>query len=267
MRSLEATHNECLDQFIENMKIQIASDLHNEFGIFDIDFSDIDLLILAGDIDVGENGLIWLKEEVKKTPVIYVPGNHEYYRYSYPKLLNKLKEGAKNTNIHILDNGSITIEGITFHGTTLWTNFELYGDPKIAGMEAQLRMNDYRLIRRDPSYSKLRSVDTHIMHYKSLEWLKDSLLKSKTKTNVVVSHHAPSIKSIADKYKSDILSAAFASDLDDFIKETKPNLWVHGHVHDFFDYKVGETRVVCNPRGYPDENVNYRPKFIVEIDA
>ncbi len=250
------------------MILQIASDLHNEFGEFDMDFNDIDLLILAGDIGVGLKGLDWIKKNVRKTPVIYVPGNHEYYKNAYPKLLYKLKESSKDTNIHILDNDNITIDGITFHGTTLWTNFELFGDPKIAGMEAQLRMNDYKLIKKDPSYSKLRSIDTHVMHYNSLDWLRNSLMSGKSKINIVISHHAPSIRSIPDKYKNDIISAAFASNLEDFIKETNPELWIHGHLHSCFDYNIGNTRVVCNPRGYPDEKYNgFNSKFIIKISA
>ena len=248
------------------MRIQIVSDLHNEFGEYDLDFTNIDVLILAGDIAVGDKGFLWIKEIVKDIPVLYVLGNHEYYKHSYPKLLNKLKDDSANTNIHILENESIIIGDITFHCATLWTNFELYGDPKIAGMEAQLRMNDYKMIRRDPSYSKLRSLDTHIMHYKSLIWLKSSLAESNTAKNIVVTHHAPSELSIPEIYKDELLSAAFASDLEDFIIETKPQIWIHGHMHNNSDYTVGDTRVICNPRGYPNENPNeFNRKLVIDI--
>ena len=248
------------------MKIQIVSDLHNEFGKFKFNFSGIDLLILAGDIDIGLNGFYWVSEIVKEIPVIYVLGNHEYYKNSYPKLLYKLQDISLNSNIHILENKSIEINGVTFHGTTLWTNFELFGNPKTTGYECQQRMNDYKLIRLDPSYSKLRSIDTHIMHYKSLMWLKESVTKSTTKKNVVITHHAPSIKSIAPKFKEDVLSAAFASNLENYIIETQPDVWIHGHVHEPYDYHIGKTRVICNPKGYPDEPyIGYNSKFIIEI--
>lgn len=248
------------------MKIQILSDLHNEFGEFEFDFSKIDLLILAGDIDLGLNGFNWISEKIKDKPVLYVLGNHEYYKNSYPKLLNKLQKASLNSNIHILEKQSITINGITFHGTTLWTNFELFGDPKFAGIECQRIMNDFRLIRVDPSYSKLKSIDVHIMYYESIKWLHESLTNSSTTKNVVITHHAPSIKSISDKYKKDISSSAFASNLDDFILEMKPDLWIHGHVHEPFDYNIGKTRVICNPKGYPDEPFNgYNSKFVIEI--
>jgi Icc-related predicted phosphoesterase len=127
-------------------------------------------------------------------------------------------------------------------------------------------MNDYKLIRRDPSYSKMRSIDTHIMHKESLKWLEKSLNESTTKTNVVITHHAPSIKSIPEKYQNELISAGFASNLEAFILKTKPNLWIHGHVHDAFDYYLGETRVICNPKGYPGEGVEgFRDGLVVEV--
>lgn len=248
------------------MRIQILSDLHNEFGKFEFNFSEIDLLILAGDIDIGLSGFYWISEIVKEIPVIYVLGNHEYYKNSYPKLLHKLQDLSLNSNIHVLENKSIEIGGVTFHGTTLWTNFELFGNPKTTGYECQQRMNDYKLIRLDPTYSKLRTIDTHVIHYKSLMWLKDSLTKSNTKKNVVITHHAPSINSISAKFKEDVLSAAFASNLEDYIMETQPDFWIHGHVHEPYDYNIGKTRVICNPKGYPDEPYNgYNSKLTIEI--
>ena len=248
------------------MRIQIASDLHNEFGISELDFSNVDLLILAGDINLGKKGLLWIKEQVRNIPVIYVLGNHEYYKHAYPKLLDQLKEATINTNIHILEKNSITIDDITFHGTTLWTNFELFGDPKIAGMEAQPKMTDYKHIRRHPEYIKLRTVDTYVMHYDSLYWLKESLLSSNTCYNVVITHHAPSILSIPHNQRDKLISAAYASHLDSFILEMKPQLWIHGHIHNFLDYTIGNTRIICNPRGYPDEPcTNFNNKFVVEF--
>jgi Icc-related predicted phosphoesterase len=248
------------------MRAQIISDIHLEFGIRDFDFSQPDLLILAGDIHTGQNGLNWIFEKVKNIPVLYVLGNHEYYKNSYPKLVHKLKKSSEGTNVHILENDSLSIDGVTFHGATIWTNFELFGDPRIAGFECQQKMNDYTLIRRDPSYSRLRSIDTHVIHNESLKWLEKSLRESNSKTNVVITHHAPSIKSIKVKYQNDLVSAGYASNLESFILKTKPDLWIHGHIHAAFDYYIGQTRVICNPKGYPGETADgFRDSFIVEI--
>jgi len=101
---------------------------------------------------------------------------------------------------------------------------------------------------------------------KSLKWLKDSLITSKTKKNIVVTHHAPSIKSVSEEHKNDLISAAFASNLEKFIKDLKPDLWLHGHIHEFSDYYIEKTRVICNPKGYPDEKVNgYQENLTIEI--
>jgi predicted phosphohydrolase len=227
------------------MRVQVLSDLHLEFGGLEFDFNGIDLLVLAGDVNIGEKGLLWIKEKVSKIPVIYVLGNHEYYKSSYPKLLNKLLQSSLGTNIHVLEKASVDIEGIRFHGTTLWTNFELFGDPKVAGYACQQKMNDYKQIRLDPSYSKLRSIDTHIFHYRSLNWLRESLLNSEAKKNVVITHHAPSPRSIPKKYKDDIISAAYA-----------------------FDYFVDKTRIICNPQGYIHEPYNgFNSKLVLEVSA
>jgi predicted phosphodiesterase len=248
------------------MKLQILSDLHIEFKDLKIDFSKADVVILAGDIDVGLKGFDWIEDRVKDKPVLYVLGNHEYYKHTYPKLLNDIKEKATGTNIHIFENDSMVIGDVCFHGCSLWTDFELFGDPRYAGMYCQELMTDYRLIRKDPSYSKLRTIDTYHMHQNSLDWLEESLAESKSIKNVVITHHAPSIKSVIKPYKDDLLSAAFASNLEAFILEKQPDLWIHGHVHWAFDYRIGKTRVFCNPRGYPDEaGVRFNQGKIVRI--
>ncbi|MBO9683090.1 MAG: metallophosphoesterase [Flavisolibacter sp.] len=93
------------------MRVQIASDLHLEFGGSELDFSNVDLVVLAGDVNIGENGFLWIKEKIKHIPVLYVLGNHEYYRNSYPKLLNKLLESSLGSNIHVLEKSSVDIDG------------------------------------------------------------------------------------------------------------------------------------------------------------
>src|SRR5687768_157887 len=120
-----------------DMRVQVISDLHQEFGFMDLSFHETDLIIFAGDINLGVTGIEWIKSTITNIPVIYVMGNHEYYRGSYPKTLNKVIELAVGTNVHVLENKAVTIDGITFHGATLWTNFELLGDPKINGSTCQ----------------------------------------------------------------------------------------------------------------------------------
>lgn len=247
------------------MKVQIISDLHQEFGITEVDFKQADLVIFAGDTNLGIKGIEWIKKQIKNTPVIYILGNHEYYKGSYPKTLNKIREAAQDSNIFVLENESLEHEGIKFHGATLWTDFSLFGNPVTYGMLCQAKMNDYKMIRRDPSYSKMRSIDTFKLHQQSRKWLEESLSTSSSR-NIVITHHAPSIQSIPEVYKEDALSAAYASDLEDLILNYQPEYWFHGHIHTPANYQIGATNVICNPHGYINEKYNgYKKELIIEL--
>ena len=248
------------------MKLYVLSDVHVEFEPFDPPEVDADIVILAGDIHVKNKGLLWAQEKFKNIPVLYVLGNHEYYGEALPKHLEKLKEKAEGTNIKILENEAITIGGVTFLCCTLWTDFKLFGDARIAGYEATQVMTDYKKIRISPTYRKLRSIDTAGIHYKSINWLKEAVEKNQNQKLVIVTHHAPSRHSIPEHYREDILSAAYASDLDDFVANSGADVWIHGHLHTQKDYMIGNTRVLCNPRGYSDEpNEEFVPDMVLEI--
>lgn len=247
------------------MKIGVLSDLHLEFSTFDLQHKNIDVLVLAGDIHLGTKGIHWVKQQALEIPVLYVLGNHEYYRDAYPKLLNQMREMTAGTSIHVLEDESVCIEDVTFYGCTLWTDFELFGNARLAGYQCQQIMNDYKKIRRSPSFAKLRSIDTAIIHNQSIQWLKSIYHKSKNDKKVIITHHAPSLKSILDYYKSDISSAAYASHLDGLIKNLAPNIWIHGHIHEHLNYKIYKTQVVCNPRGYPNTDNQFNPSFTIEL--
>lgn len=247
------------------MKVQVISDLHQEFGITELDFNQADLVILAGDTNIGVKGIAWIKKQVKQIPVIYILGNHEYYKGSYPKTLNKIREAGKESNIFVLENESLELNGIRFHGATLWTDFSLFGNPVTYGMLCQGKMNDYKMIRRDPSYAKMRSIDTFKLHQQSRKWLEESLQMS-TSRNVVITHHAPSIQSIPETHKEDYLSAAYASDLEELVLKYQPEYWIHGHIHTPASYNIGKTQVICNQHGYIDEKYNgYEKKLIIKL--
>ncbi|WEK71385.1 MAG: metallophosphoesterase [Candidatus Chryseobacterium colombiense] len=248
------------------MKIQIISDLHQEFGYTDLSFDNADIIVLAGDVNLGTKGIEWIKTKIPGKPVIYVLGNHEYYKGSYPKTLHKIEEAAQDSNIFVLENSFVDIEGIRFHGTTLWTDFSIFGNPVKYGMICQSVMNDYKKIRRDPSYSKMRTVDIFKIHQFSKLWLQESLEEARGMKNIVVTHHAPSIHSVPEQYKNDPVTSAYASNLEDLIQEYQPLYWIHGHIHTPSDYKIGATKITCNPHGYIDEKYNgYEKELIIEI--
>jgi Icc-related predicted phosphoesterase len=250
------------------MKLHILSDLHVEFGELELPETNADVVILAGDIHVGKKGFDWAKDNFRNQKVIYVLGNHEYYRKAIPKLTEKLKERSVGTNVHILENEALTIENVLFLGCTLWSDFRLLNNLNVAVIVAQEMMNDYKLIRLNPIYRKIQPSDTAIWHRKSRSWLEKELKKGKKeeKKTVVITHHAPSILSVPEQYKNEQLSASFASEMETFIEKTEPDLWIHGHIHTSSDYHIGSTRVICNPRGYANEpNHNFDVNLVVEI--
>jgi predicted MPP superfamily phosphohydrolase len=248
------------------MRLQVLSDLHLEFAPFHLPGVAADVVVLAGDVGVGEKGLKWILKACPETPVIYVLGNHEFYLHSIPSVTYELKELADGTNVHVLENDRVEIGGVTFLGATLWTDFALLGNPILADLEAELGMNDFRQIRLFPRYSRFRAADARRFHAQSLRWLRGQLKEVATRKCVVVTHHAPSLRSIAPGQGEDPLSPGFASHLDAVVAASGAALWVHGHIHWASDYRIGPTRVLANPRGYPhEEDIGFDPTLVVEL--
>lgn len=237
------------------MKLQIMSDLHLEFG--HMNMSPVgDVLVLAGDVGVVKKpAYLGLVEEwaTHFEQVIYVPGNHEYYKGDIDASLTKLFAWANTqSNITVLDNSNIIIDDVLFIGSTLWT----YISSPVTAMLCQDRMNDYHVIRQ-MNYGKPLTVEkTNLIHIASVEYIQYALKYIMAGKAVVVTHHAPSLQSIHPMYKGDELNAAFATDLEDMMLEYPPNLWIHGHMHHSLDYMVEDTRVICNPRGYVGHALN-----------
>jgi len=248
------------------MKLHILTDLHNEFGQFDPPEINADIVILAGDTDLKTKGIEWAMEAFAGKPVLYVPGNHEYYGSVFQSLQQKMREAAAGSNVHLLDCDKHEQNGAIFLGATLWTDFKLLGDQHIAMLTAKDGMNDFKKIRTLPSYRPLPPAATVSWHTKAMGWLKKELQAAAGKKVVVVTHHLPSLKSVPERYRTDPISAAFASNLDEFVATSEAVLWVHGHTHEPCDYMLGDARVLCNPRGYDGhENTGYDPGLVVEI--
>lgn len=255
------------------MKIWIVSDLHLEFGVPFVRPAnlDADVLLCAGDLLTRgiSPSIEWLAAHVAPSmPVIFIAGNHEFYRAS---VRESIKEGralaARLPNVHFLENDVVDIGDVRFLGGTLWTDFRLRdGDPELAMAAAQTGMNDYRKIKMSKvPYQKFRPIHAYRKHQETRAFLASELARPVGRKMVVVTHHAPSARSISLDFRNDPLSACYAADLETLIAETQPALWVHGHVHHRNDYLIGRSRVVSNPRGYPGEGTNFDPAFTVEI--
>lgn len=248
------------------MKIQILSDLHIEFAPYQLMDTDADVVILAGDIHLGTKGGEWALENIRDKEVVYVLGNHELYKEATPRIFEKLEKLTRGTNVHVLENESVLVNGVRFLGCILWTDFKLIDQMDQSLAAAKLQMTDYRKIRVSPEYRKIEPSFTAVWHEQSRKWLEKELDRHHGGQIVVVTHHAPSTNSIPAKALADPICASFASDMDGFVASSGAKLWVHGHIHAAFDYFLGDTRVVCNPLGYPDEpRRGFDPALTVEI--
>jgi predicted phosphodiesterase len=242
----------------------------------DVNVSRPDVVVLAGDIDVGDRAVAWADQTFPNLPVIYVHGNHEAYGQKLDELKGRLAEACSAIDhIHFLDKEELVIGNVRFLGSTLWTDFQLLGPDGIqdAMQAAAIGMNDYRKIRlAKAGYRKIKPLDAAQWHWNDRIWLQDRLAEPFSGSTVVVTHMEPSLQSIPDMYKGRAISAAFALNLDALV--SRSDLWIHGHIHDSMDYTVGKARVVCNPLGYPErgsdgqwfqENPLYDPHLVVEI--
>lgn len=260
------------------MKIQFASDLHLEFleqrfaHNRVVEPCDADVLVIAGDIHRDIQAIAAFADW--PVPVIYVHGNHEAYKQDYTTLVDALGTAAADTNVHYLERSQYVLNGVRFLGCCLWTDYRLYGE-QVAAMEAAEReLNDHRMIRSGVRF--FSAEDALNLHRQARAWLEKALAEPHAGATVVVTHHGPHINSVHAKYEGSILNAAFMSDLGTLMGPAV--LWVHGHVHDSFDYVVNGTRVVANPRGYPLnrhtaesladiewENPAFNPRCVVEV--
>ncbi|MEO3384966.1 metallophosphoesterase [Mesorhizobium sp. CAU 1741] len=254
------------------MKIWILSDLHLEYADLPepLVIPDADICVVAGDLcRAPANGVHWLAKHVAHAmPCVYVAGNHEFYKGS---IREGLEDGhataAGFPNIHFLENEALTIDGVSFVGATLWTDYRIEGHHRLAMSHARERMNDYRQIalQRNP-WQRFVPEAAARMHHVSRQFIEESLLATRIPT-IVLTHHLPHPQSIPKRVAGDLLNAAYASDLSQTIEQGRPALWVHGHTHDSSDYCVGNTRIVCNPRGYDDENGSFDRQMVVEVST
>ena len=282
------------------MKIKLVSDLHLEFSDINIkNDQNYDVLILGGDIMIAEelydhpastfdpwtSGAVadlgrkqervqrfrdFLKRCSFQFPhVVYVAGNHEFYHGKWNRTLTVLSdECAKFPNVYFMEAGCKKIDDVTFIGGTLWTDMN-QGDP-VTLHSVRDMMNDFRVIKKElEGYTNLKPSDTVVRHRHMLGYIKQIVAEKHNEKFVVVGHHAPSKISTHENYKDQFLmNGAYSSDLSEFIMDRPQiKLWTHGHTHHPFDYVIGETRIVCNPRGYEgyEPESGWNPNIMIEV--
>lgn len=264
------------------MRIQLLSDLHLEFlertfpGECTVSPAhQADVLVLAGDVANGPSAVELFRDW--PVPVIYLAGNHEGYGQCWPDVLEQCARSAEGTSVRFVEKGLVDFGGVRILGCTLWTDYCLYSAAQQGQLMsyAGLRLNDHRRIRKRDG-SQFSAADALNEHEQSRAWLVSELARPYDGGTVVVTHHAPHPLSVHPRYAGDLLNGAFASDLTELMEGVK--LWLHGHVHDSFDYFVGDCRVVANPRGYPRnvssvesakelvfENAHFREALVLDV--
>jgi predicted phosphodiesterase len=253
------------------MKLHVLSDLHLSVAPLEAPETDADVVILAGDIARPREAIEWAGGFAK--PVLYVPGNHEFYGGSIPGTIRQLREHARASNVHVLDDDAVTIGGVRFLGTTLWSDFRLFGagEARDVAIEAALRfVRDFTRIRIDDrSATAFTPAESAALFARHARWLESRLVEPFDGPTVVITHHAPSRQSTHSRFADSPLNVCFVSDAEELVGTSGAALWIHGHTHDSFDYVVGATRVVCNPRGYAkngvNENVHFDPRLVLEV--
>jgi predicted phosphodiesterase len=220
-----------------------------------------DLVILAGDIHTKSRGVAWAQSTFD-VPVIYVSGNHELYKGHFDNTLRSMKELALGTNVHVLEEDSVVIDGARVLGATGWTDFSAGGNVFQSSEEARRGMNDFRRIRAGEGYRALSVSDVINRNRQTHEWLSHKLSEEFNGKTIVVTHHCP-LTELSGPEKNSALMPAYSNQWPELVKQA--DLWVFGHTHSHVDEMVGACRVVSNPHGYPGEECGFDSGFIIEI--
>jgi len=219
------------------VRLWIFSDLHAEQSLWTLPSvpDDVDIIVAAGDIDSPATRAIErLARLAKGRPVVFVPGNHEWYasraHFGVDREKARAQGLAGELGVHMLMDDESELAGIRFLGTTLWTDFAIYGTPEASMHLAARGLNDFRYIYPVEGGERLKPADTVAWHRTSRSWLADRMNEECDLPTVIVTHHPPHPGSVAPMYRGDPLTPAFASDLSDLVEGGGAALWIHGHM-------------------------------------
>lgn len=273
------------------MRIAVLSDLHVDFEPFSAPSIDADVLVVAGDVALLTRALPWLAEAYgdQVGRIVYVPGNHEFYRGApksgeantcYQDQMEMGRQLAASLGIDLLQNDAVIIDGVRFVGGTMWSDWSLLPagwSRKMAMMMSQRGWvdrawvsernyhNDFReiLFGGRTSRDRLTPSQTIALHAESFDFFQRTLEEPHDGETVCITHTAPA-SSVRERGTHSWLYGS--TDIEGLMQgPTAPALWIHGHVHKSFDYEIGGTRVLCNPRGYPGENDAFDPTLTVDV--
>jgi hypothetical protein len=253
------------------MRIALLSDLHLSVQPMPAPPTDADVVVLAGDLGRPAAAMAWAAQYDR--PTLFVAGNHEFYGSDLVTTMAQLRAHAHGTQVRVLERNAWEHAGVRFLGCTLWSDHRLYASPqeRDEGIRQSYQfVRDFTRIRVAPEFDDMLSPAlAQTLCDLSVAWLDEQFAVPHDGPTVVVTHFAPARGSIAARFAGSPINGCFVSDLEACIRAWRPRLWLHGHTHDSFDYRVGDTRVVANPRGYaPDgvlENAAFDPGLVIEI--
>lgn len=239
----------------------IMSDLHFEWDKATTDYSKLinkkvaDIAVLAGDIAGGTYGIHFVRHLISLGyKVLYVLGNHEFYGYKIQDVINEWIVLEDETDgLYLLDNSSVTIDGVEFFGSTFWSSLGTSSNDMVIDyfIRQKIKGNtDFRLIE------DLTPETMAVIHHESAHKLFKLIENSEAEKKVVITHYLPSEKSVHERFIGQhATNLMFFTEYGQYISYSDINLWIHGHTHDMMDYNIHQTRVICYPRGYVDANM------------
>lgn len=255
------------------MKIQYMSDLHMELWdnsryIKSNEFeAKGDVLVLAGDTFylrdiIAPQKRFWNWASKSFRQVLLVPGNHEFYSNSDVTERGDSWQWLFRENVGYYYNKVVRIDDVDFIFTTLWSRI-----PEVDMFHVHRGMNDFRQILYDGH--RFTPDDFNFEHEKCLRFLKQAVEQSTAKHIVVVTHHLPTLSVVAPQHKGSVLNGAFATELGDFIADSRIDIWIYGHSHTNIYTTIGSTKIVCNQLGYVYYNEHltngFDPNKTIEI--
>ncbi len=233
---------------------------------------EADVAVVAGDVTEGlVDAVGWLGQHLRPhMRVVFVAGNHEYWGTVHGRARDQGKVAAGITGVDLLDGDAVVIEGVRFVGATLWTDYQLFGEPYRWACEQQARfaMADHQRISWSTQpWRRFRPEDARMLHDQAVRDLSRLMREPHDGPTVIVTHHAPHPNSLAKDQRAKLISGSYASDLAWLIEASGASLWVHGHTHRAVAYSIGGTRILSNPRGYGHERdaIGFQPLLTVEV--